>query len=260
MPRQARIQSETGYYHIMLRGNNRENIFNDDKQKSFFIEILKKQDEDGLIDIVGYCIMDNHVHIVLKSEFYQLIKAVKSINIKYAIKFNQRLDRVGHVFQDRYKSEAITDDKYLLQVIRYIHNNPVKAKMVKLPEKYIWSSYNEYILENTIIKNKQKEFIMSYFNGSKEEFKEFHIQKDDREYLEMKEEILDNRMEQAQNIISAFFAEKGLTEANQVLRDPIKLEEIIQRLLNKGKLSHRQIARLVGINSSVVHKVSKGNE
>lgn len=91
--------------------------------------------------------------------------------------------QVGHVFQDRYKSEAITDDKYLLQVIRYIHNNPVKAKMVKLPEKYIWSSYNEYILENTIIKNKQKEFMMSYFNGSKEEFKEFHIQKDAREYL-----------------------------------------------------------------------------
>lgn len=76
----------------------------------------------------------------------------------------------------------------------------------------------------------------------------------------MKEEIFDNRMEQAQNIISAYFAEKGLTEAKQVLRDPVKLEEVIKRLLDKGKLSHRQIARLVGINSSAVHKVSKGNE
>ncbi len=130
MSRQARIQSPTDYYHVMMRGNNRESIFGKDEQKRFFLESLKMQGEDQTIDIVAYCIMDNHVHIVVKANIIDLAKAIKRINIKYAMNFNQKRDRIGHVFQDRFKSEAIEDDKYLIQAIRYIHNNPVAAKMV----------------------------------------------------------------------------------------------------------------------------------
>jgi len=77
--------------------------------------------------------------------------------------YNLQQNRIGHVFQDRYRSEIITDDKYLLQVIRYVHNNPVNAKIVKSPENYIWSSYTEYINENIIIRYQQKRFILGYF-------------------------------------------------------------------------------------------------
>ena len=89
--------------------------------------------------------MNNHVHFVVKADPSSLAKAIKSLNIKYAMRFNQQRERIGHVFQDRYKSEDIEDDKYLMQVIRYVHINPVKAKLVKSPEEYQWSSYNEYI-------------------------------------------------------------------------------------------------------------------
>jgi len=157
MPRQARIQSESNYYHIMMRGNNRENIFNWDGQKLFFIELLEIQKADGLLDIVAYCLMDNHVHIIVNAELKNIATTLKVTNIKYAMKFNRELGRVGHVFQDRYKSEGIDDERYLLQVIRYVHNNPVKAKMVSQPADYKWSSFNEYINSTKIISHQQKE-------------------------------------------------------------------------------------------------------
>lgn len=256
MPRQARIQSPTGYYHVMMRGNNRENIFVTDKQKSFFLDSLKKQEEDQLIDIAAYCLMDNHVHIVIKADPLNLAKSIKSTNIKYAMNFNGKRNRIGHVFQDRYKSEAIIDDKYLLQVIRYIHNNPVKAKMVKSLEDYNWSSYNEYVKENSIIKTEQREFILDYFRSNVEQFIVFHKQKDNQEYLELKEDIMKDRIEQAQEIISVYFSKKGLVEAKQVIKNPVYLEDIIRRLLKESKLTHRQIANLLEISSNVVHHIS----
>jgi len=256
MPRQARIQSPTNYYHVMMRGNNRENIFNQNEHKKFFLDSLKKQDEDQFIDIAAYCLMDNHVHIVVKANIFDLAKAIKSINIKYAMNFNQKRDRIGHVFQDRFKSETIKDDKYLMQVIRYIHNNPVKARMVKLPENYNWSSYNDYINENSKIKSQQKEFILGYFSNNIEQFAEFHKQKDSLEYLEIKEDIERERFEQGQEIISEYFKNKGLIDAKQVLKNQVYLEEIIQKLLKGSRLSHRQIANLIGISNNIVHKVS----
>ncbi len=256
MPRQARTQSQTEYYHVMMRGNNRENIFVADEQKRFFLESLKKQEEDQLIDIAVYCIMDNHAHIIIKANLSDLAKAIKSINIRFAMNFNGKRDRIGHVFQDRYKSEAIDNDRYLLQVTRYIHNNPVKAKMVKSPEDYYWSSYNEYIGENSTIKTQQKEFILGCFNNDMAQFIAFHKQKDNQEYMEVKEDILENRIEQAQEIISEYFLGKGLINDKQFNKNADYIEELVKRLLKESKLPHRQIANLLGVSNSIVHNVS----
>lgn len=256
MPRKARIQSPTSYYHIIMRGNNRESIFSEDKQKRFFLDSLKNQDPDQSIDIAAYCLMDNHVHIIAKADPENLAKAIKSINTKYAMNFNRQRDRVGHVFQDRYKSGPISDDKYLLQAIRYVHNNPVKAKMIKSVGEYRWSSYNEYVKENSVIGRQQKEFILAYFSDSLEQFAEFHKQSDNDEYLEVKEDIEKERLEQAQEIISDYFSKKGLIEAKQVIRNPVYLEEIIQNLLRTSRLTHRQIASLLQVSNSTVHNLS----
>ncbi|OGO77925.1 MAG: hypothetical protein A2Y23_04205 [Clostridiales bacterium GWB2_37_7] len=256
MPRQARIQSPTDYYHVMMRGNNRESIFSTDEQKRLFLKSLKTQSEDHLIDITAYCLMDNHVHIVVKANMTDLSKAIKCINIKYAMSFNQNRDRIGHVFQDRFKSEIIEDDKYLLQVIRYIHNNPVAAKMVKLPEDYYWSSYNEYMNENTIIESQQRQFVLGCFSHDIKQFLEFHKQKDNNEYLEIKEDLEKERLEKAQEIISAYFTKKGLIDAKQVIKDPVNLEGIIRELLRGSQLTHRQIANLLETSNNIVHKVS----
>ncbi len=256
MPRKARVQSPTNYYHIMLRGNNTEFIFSKDEQKELFLNYLKKQEEEQLIDVTAYCIMDNHVHIVIKSELENLVKAIKGINIKYAMSYNLQHNRTGHVFQDRYRSESVIDDKYLLQVIRYVHNNPVKAKLVKTPEDYMWSSFNEYMGECKLVSSTQKRFVLEYFSNNREQFIEFHRQKDNYEYLDMKEDIAKERQEHGQEIIEKYFNKKGLKEGKQVTKNQVYLEELIQNLIKDSKLSHRQIARLLGISNSIVHKVS----
>lgn len=260
MPRQARIQSPTDYYHIMMRGNNRENIFKEDKQKERFLMSLNSEDEELLIEIAAYCIMDNHTHLVAKGNPLDLAQAIKRINIKYAMSFNKERGRIGHVFQDRFKSEIISDDKYLLAVTRYVHNNPVNAKMVKSPGDYYWSSYNEYMNKNIIVDTKQKEFVLGYFSQNLEQFQQFHFEEDDAEYLETKEDLKNKRLEKGQEIISRYFHKRGLTEAKQILNNPDSLDEIIKELLKKSRLSHRQIANLLEINNNIVHKVSLDRE
>jgi len=255
MARQARIQSPTNYYHIMARGNNREYIFNNPIYKSYYLEVLKEQVEDGLIEIAAYCIMDNHVHIVVEADMLNLIKAMKSINIKFAMKINHQKNRVGHVFQDRYRSEAIYNDSHLQQIIRYVHNNPIKAKICKALDVYKWSSYNEYINVSEIINENQKEFIFNYYNNDIKNFVKFHKEVDYNEYLEIKEDIETQRLDHAQNIIQDYFIEHGISETKQISKNPHHLEMIIKNLLDKSKLSHRKIADLLEINRGDVNRV-----
>ena len=117
MARQARTESETSYYHVMMRGNNRERIFSLEGQKSRFLEYLGTESSNGAVQIAGWCIMDNHAHLVLKGGVTELAQAIKRINIKYAMGYNTLEGRIGHVFQDRFKSEPIEDDTHLLAVI-----------------------------------------------------------------------------------------------------------------------------------------------
>ena len=260
MPRTARIQSSTDYYHIMMRGNNKENIFSSNELKEFLIELLKRQINSRFIEVVAYCVMDNHVHIVARGYINDLKLSIKTINIKYAMRYNKQFHRAGHVFQDRYRSEEIEDEKYLLQVIRYVHNNPVKAGIVKNPGDYLWSSYNEYIGDNKneikLINDEQKETILGYFSREIRQFELFHKESDDNEYLEIKEDKEQYRLNHAQQIISEFCKERGITQYKEVIENKIYLEELIRNLLVHSKLSHRQIAELLEVNRNIVHKIN----
>ena len=144
MPRKPRLQSSTDYYHVMMRGNNKEKIFISSAQKNFFLDCLNQLNNDGLINIVAYCIMDNHVHLVVKADIVDLSNYLKKVNTKYAVTFNNLHKRVGHVFQGRFKSEVICDESYLTNVIRYVHTNPIRAKVTNNAKDYKWSSYNEF--------------------------------------------------------------------------------------------------------------------
>ncbi|SDD78590.1 hypothetical protein SPACI_042220 [Sporomusa acidovorans DSM 3132] len=111
----------------MIRGNERRDIFLDDEDKLTFIDFLysKKSDEGCLL--YAYCLMDNHVHLVIKEGGSGIAKLMKRIGTSYVKYFNQKYQRVGHLFQDRYKSENIENNTYFLTVIRYVHQNPEKA-------------------------------------------------------------------------------------------------------------------------------------
>jgi len=120
MPRSARVLSETGVYHVMLRGNERKDIFIDDEDKVRFLDMLYAKRERESYYLYSYCLMDNHVHLVLKEANDSISRIMRRITTSYAGYFNRKYKRSGHLFQDRYKSENVESDSYLLTVIRYI--------------------------------------------------------------------------------------------------------------------------------------------
>ena len=149
MPRHARKKSKTGIYHVIMRGINRQNIFEDGEDYEKFIETLKSYKAVSEYKVYAYCLMGNHFHLLLKVGKEELEMVIKRIAGSYVYWYNLKYRRCGHLFQDRYKSEVVEDDPYLLTVIRYIHQNPIKAGLCKCISEYKYSSYSEYITEDT---------------------------------------------------------------------------------------------------------------
>jgi len=218
MPRKARQQSKSGIYHIMIRGNERTNIFLDDEDRIKFINILGNKKKEKEYSIYAYCLMNNHVHLLIKEEQDDISRIMKKINTSYAYYFNKKYNRIGHVFQDRFKSESIEDDRYFLAAIRYIHNNPVQANIVTEAVQYHWSSYWSYLSKD---KNNNKlierNYVLQLFSQDEEKaikmLKEFTNQPTEDNFLEYKEEkqnkeLLDKKS--AEKFIENYLKEKNL--------------------------------------------------
>lgn len=144
MGRLPRKKSTTGIYHVMVRGINKEPIFREEKDRSRYLEVLAKVKESAPFLIHAYCLMDNHVHLLLQELEEPIGDTMKRIGSSYVYWFNRKYERVGHLFQGRFRSEAVEDDSYFLTVLRYIHQNPVKAKITRHCCEYPWSSYAVY--------------------------------------------------------------------------------------------------------------------
>lgn len=145
MSRAIRIEFEGAYYHITARGNERKAIFKDSIDYEAFIEMLGKARKKYKVIICCYVLMPNHYHIVIGTPGGNLTKAMKHIQTEYAMYYNRRHRRSGHLFQGRYKALIIDKDRYLLELSRYIHLNPLRARIVRRLEEYPWSSYPEYV-------------------------------------------------------------------------------------------------------------------
>ena len=144
MPRRSREQCEVHLYHVVQRGIGRQIIFEDDEDRVFFLSLLEKYfgaGEEGCV--LAWCLMSNHTHLLINDHLPELSKKMKALGVSYARCFNGRYGRSGHLFQDRFASEAEKDDAQLMQTIRYIHANPEKAGIAPMG-KYKWSSYGEY--------------------------------------------------------------------------------------------------------------------
>lgn len=146
MRRVPRSIFEKGFFHVMVQGINKKYIFEDDDAKKYYINLLNAYKEKYQITILAYCIMDNHAHVLVYADkIFSLSDYMKIINSRFAREFNERNDRVGYVFRDRFKSQFISDDYYLIKCIHYIHMNPVTAEIVNEPEQYKYSTYNDYV-------------------------------------------------------------------------------------------------------------------
>ena len=153
MPRKQRQVSGTGIYHVMLRGNNHQDIFESREDYWKFIRLLQSQafpeDSQGHaqpphIIIYAYCLMPNHVHLLLRDIGEGITTPISSISIAYAQYYNKRYEHSGHLFHDRFRSEPVNDMTYFATLLRYIHQNPVAAGIVKEIRKYPWTSWCEY--------------------------------------------------------------------------------------------------------------------
>lgn len=161
MARTARLQSLSGIYHIIIRGINKQDIFLDNIDKRKFLKELEKNKKIYEYDLLAYCLMDNHVHLLLNDNNCKLSKLMQSLTISYVSYFNKKYERVGHLFQNRFVSKCVNDERYLLVVQKYIHQNPEIAGIDKT-NKYKWSSYNEYVTKPKICDTK---FILDIFGS-----------------------------------------------------------------------------------------------
>lgn len=150
MPRKNRSHYYEAMYHVMLRGNYRQSIFNDDEDRLYFYSLLENTIEKFNFKVHVFCLMTNHVHFVIEIKYVPLWKIVQSFASSYAGYSNRKYNRSGHLFQGRYKAKLIQDEKYLLTLCYYIHINPVQAKMVNHINTYAWSSHMSYLGRNHI--------------------------------------------------------------------------------------------------------------
>lgn len=183
MSRPLRIEYPNAWYHIMNRGRRSEKIFNDRHDYKLFIELLKETIEKWNLRISAYCLMSNHFHILVQTPEGNISRCMRHINGIYTQKYNKRHNLDGQLFRGRYKAILVSEDSYLLQLVLYIHKNPIKAGLVDNLEDYEWSSHNGYLSISKEWDWLNKTFILSMVTKDKscwiKEYRKFMIKEDD---------------------------------------------------------------------------------
>lgn len=235
----------------MIRGINQQDIFEDDEDRHRFVETLARFKKETDFEIYAYCLMNNHIHLLVREKEVEISKILKKIGTSYVYYFNWKYERNGHLFQDRYKSEIVENDEYLCAVIRYIHQNPVKAGISTL-EEYKWSSYNNYInkfgIVDTqfflgILAEEKNEAIKRYIRYMKEPNEDKCLEVDNQ--IKLTDEKARERIKQIGNLISISDIQKlDIESRNKILREAKEIEGI----------SVLQISRITGVNRTAVNK------
>lgn len=255
MSRIARQKSSTKVYHVILRGNAKQDIFLEKQDYSKFIKEICHTKEKYQYELYAYCLMTNHIHLILYDKMENLSKALQGLTIRYSSYWNKKYERVGHVFQNRFLSKSVETQEYLKNLCRYIHQNPCKSGIASM-EEYPWSSYQEYSKKNKIIEEKQ---ILLLFGQDRKEaisnFIEFHkmnkAQKDIKELIEyeMIEKLKD---EQAKQYIEEILNLKNLQEIREY--SIAKRNQYLEKLKGVKGISKAQIARLIGLSEKMVKR------
>ena len=262
MPRQARKTSGTGIYHVMLRGINRQDLFEDDEDVQKFLQCLSNNvdpfDEHGyrlpsFCTIFAYCLMPNHVHLLLQEKHETLGEVVKRITIAYAYYFNRKYQRNGHLFQDRFRSEPVNDIKYFKTLLRYIHQNPVLAGIAENVGDYLWRSWHEYEKKNTGLATICNTSSVLH-RISWQELSDYVCEPvtDNGGILEMDDEpprsIPDSAIKE---FLSIRFGIENVMEIQNLDKDQ---RNIIIREACKQGAGFRQLARITGISFGIIRK------
>ncbi len=244
MPRQARQLSDSGYLHLILRGIGKQILFEDREDMEFFLSALCRFCRETEVTLCAYCLMENHVHLLVNDSKGNTPLLMKKLGVSYARHFNGRYGRCGHLFQDRYLSEAIEDDGYLLAVFRYILKNPQKAGICPAAE-YEWSSFAAYDDPASFVDTS----LLRELIGGREAYLAF-LSSDSEETC-MEYEPIRRNDDWAKETMKKLLGVSSGTSLQQM--DRADRSAALKALKGAG-LTVRQIERLTGINRNVVQK------
>ncbi len=156
MARPPRIEFPGAFYHIIVRGNQRQNIFIDDKDRRKYLSRVQSYKTKLKFILYSYVLMSNHIHLLIETPDVPISRIMQVLNFTYTQYFNRKYGKTGHLFQGRYKALLCDRDEYLVALVRYIHLNPVRAGLVKMPDEYPWSSHSEYLKKRSEIVDCEK--------------------------------------------------------------------------------------------------------
>ncbi len=240
MVRIPRRTCNSGFYHVINRGMGRQLLFEEDADYQLFLNYLNDCKEGG-IELIAYCLMDNHFHLLISAPD-GTSAFMHRLCTKYALYFNKKYNRAGHLFQNRYKSETVDDDQYFMTVIRYIHKNPQKARICE-QSKYRWSSYSEYSGAKGICNTSY----LYEMIGGRQNFESFSSNADEEDCMEFENAMISDT--RALELIRINLAIDNGTELQNMTKE--KRNRSIREMKNMG-LSIRQIERITGISRGII--------
>lgn len=249
MPRNSRKNLKSFYKHVMTQGIEKQYIFGEEKYIKKYKEIILDKLKESPVTILGYCIMHNHSHLLIHSETPEEIsKFMQKVNTTYSMYYNKVNNRVGYVFRNRFKSQEILDQGQLYTCLRYIHNNPVKAKITKTMEEYEHSSYNEFITgKHQIINDKSIEILFGNTDDFKEQFDFIH----NRRIVINDEGVLNPK------VFIKQFERKHQIRIEELKNNRGLLEIAIKEMKEKTDVKVVEIAEILNISKSTVSKYLK---
>ncbi len=235
MARKPRLHYPGACYHVILRGNAGHDIFFDKKDRSRFFLLLQEGVDKYKHRIHAYCLMTNHIHLAIQVGDVPLSRIMQNVSFRYARYMNRRKKQMGHLFQGRYKALLINADSYLLQLVRYIHNNPVRVGMVQTPDKYLWSSHNVY-LGNVSVPWLTTDWVLSQFAKQKKRairlYRDFVLDGiDEGHRKEFHQGNIEGRI-----LGEDRFGEEALFRASQKVDHKATLEQVLQAVCNQYKI------------------------
>ncbi len=243
MARIARELSENGYQHVIIRGIGKQILFEDDWDYKYFISLMQRFSEETGVKICAYCLMDNHVHMLIHDNDKNISLFMKKLGVAYAGFFNHKYERTGHLFQDRFKSEIVYDELYFLTVLRYILRNPEKAGVCRT-ENFRWSSYSLCFSNASFIEN---DLIRDLFKGI-DDFRDYVLTDADDDCMEYEERKDD---EWALKKIKKILGIENGTILQSYSR--IDRDDALRKLKAAG-MSIRQIERMTGISKGIIQR------
>jgi len=167
MARKPRIEYEGAFYHVITRGNQKQKIFKNPLDYRKFIEILIGYKQRYHFHLYAYILMSNHVHLLIETRDIPLSKILQGVNQRYTMYYNRRYKTVGHLFQGRYKAILCDRDRYLLALLKYIHYNPLRAKIAESLDQYPWSSHRAYFTKSERSEFLDTDLVLRMFSENK---------------------------------------------------------------------------------------------